>query len=148
MGDNTTPRPSHLGICVSDMDRSLRFYCEGLGFETGDNYDLDSSWLAGLDTSLEVPGPVVVRSQMIRLGAMKIELLGYASPAAVGTPSAHRNQLGLTHLSFLVDDVDAHAERLVSLGGILLPDTRANLGVDLVFLADPDGVRVELMASG
>ena len=24
---------SHLGICVSDLDRSLRFYCEGLGFE-------------------------------------------------------------------------------------------------------------------
>ena len=24
---------SHFGICVSDLDRSLRFYCDGLGFE-------------------------------------------------------------------------------------------------------------------
>ena len=24
---------SHLGICVSDLERSVRFYCEGLGFE-------------------------------------------------------------------------------------------------------------------
>ena len=23
---------SHLGICVSDLDASLRFYCDGLGF--------------------------------------------------------------------------------------------------------------------
>ena len=26
---------SHVGICVSDLERSLRFYCEGLGFEVG-----------------------------------------------------------------------------------------------------------------
>jgi len=24
---------SHLGICVSDLERSVRFYVEGLGFE-------------------------------------------------------------------------------------------------------------------
>ena len=33
--------------------------------------------LPGLDLALEVPGPVVVRSQMILLGDFRIELLGY-----------------------------------------------------------------------
>lgn len=56
-----------------------------------------------------------------------------------------RNQLGLTHLSFLVDDVDVAACRLVELGGEILPLTRQRPGIDLVFLADPDGTRVELM---
>ena len=29
---------SHLGVCVSDLDRSLRFYTEGLGFEEAESW--------------------------------------------------------------------------------------------------------------
>jgi len=140
-------RPSHVGLCVSDLARSLRFYCDGLGFEQAEGYDLDDATVPGLDKSLEVPGPVVLRSQMITLGPMKIELLHYTSPAVGGVPSARRNQLGLTHLSFWVDDVDRAAAVLVGLGGTILPDTRQAPGVELVFLADPDGTRVELMGA-
>jgi len=140
-------RPSHIGLCVSDLDRSLRFYCEGLGFERAEGYDLTDAAVPGLDKSLEVPGPVAVRSQMIVRDSMKIELLHYATPAVSGTPSARRNQVGLTHLSFWVNDVDAAAAALVDLGGTILADTRQAPGVELVFLADPDGVRVELMGA-
>jgi len=28
--------PSHLGHCVENLERSLRFYCDGLGFEKGE----------------------------------------------------------------------------------------------------------------
>jgi glyoxylase I family protein len=138
-------RPSHVGLCVADLDRSLRFYCEGLGFEVAEGYDLDDSVVPGLDKSLEVPSPVTLRSQMITLDAMKIELLHYTSPGVDGVPSARRNQLGLTHLSFWVADVDKAAAALVACGGTILPDTRQAPGIELVFLADPDGVRVELM---
>jgi catechol 2,3-dioxygenase-like lactoylglutathione lyase family enzyme len=88
---------------------------------------------------------VTLRSQMITLDAMKIELLHYTSPGVDGVPSARRNQLGLTHLSFWVADVDKAAAALVACGGTILPDTRQAPGIELVFLADPDGVRVELM---
>jgi len=30
----------HLGICVSDLDRSLRFYCEVLGFVVDESHDI------------------------------------------------------------------------------------------------------------
>ena len=141
-----TVAPSHVGLCVSDLDAALRFYCDGLGFERAESYALTSEDLPGLDRSLEVPAPVSLVSQMIVREAMKVELLHYASPGVDGVPLARRNQLGLTHLSFWVDDVDATAARLVEHGGTLLPDTRTSPGVDLVFLADPDGTRVELMA--
>jgi catechol 2,3-dioxygenase-like lactoylglutathione lyase family enzyme len=142
MGD---VQPSHVGLCVTDLARSMRFYCDGLGFEVSDGYDLDSAAVPGLDAALEVPGPAVLRSQMIVLDGVKIELLHYSSPAVDGTPSARRNQPGLTHLSFWVDDLDGTIDRLVTAGGTLLADTRQSPGVELVFLADPDGTRVELM---
>jgi len=114
MGDY---RPSHFGICVRDLDRSL-----------------------------EVAGPVRIVSQFIQNDTMKIELLHFIEPAVTGTPSATRNQVGMTHLSFSVDDLDAATKHLVDCGATLVEGTRANPGIDLLFLADPDGVRVELMA--
>lgn len=138
--------PSHVGLCVSDLGDALRFHCDGLGFERAESYALTSDALPGLERSLELEPPVSLTSQMIVCGSMKIELLHYASPGVEGTPSARRNQLGMTHLSFWVDDVDAVAARLVEHGGTLLPGTRTSPGVELVFLADPDGTRVELMA--
>ena len=141
----TTPSTtvfSHVGICVTDLDRSLRFYCDGLGFERGESITIDATFGA----ALEVPGDLSLTSQFIRREGLALELLYYATPAPTGQPSEHRNQLGLTHLSFYVDDVDAAAASLVAAGGTIIESTRTTTeGIDLLFLRDPDGVRVELM---
>lgn len=134
---------SHLGICVSDLDRSLRFYCDGLGFEKAETYQIGSEFGAGL----EVPGDLDLTSQFIRRDGVAIELLYYASPGFEGTPSSQRNQLGITHLSFIVDDVDESAAKLVAAGGTILDNTRVNVGIQILFLADPDGTRIELMTA-
>lgn len=146
MNPDATMRWSHVGLCVSDLDASMRFYCEGLGCRPAERFELDGSQLPGLAEALEVDGTAVIVSQMITHGPLRIELIGWERPRPVGVPSSRRNQLGLTHLSFVVDDVDRAAERLVGLGGRLLPATRQAPGIELVFLADPDGTRVELMA--
>jgi catechol 2,3-dioxygenase-like lactoylglutathione lyase family enzyme len=138
-------RCSHLGLCVGDLDRSLRFYCDGLGFEQAEAYDLDDGMLDGLGRALEVDGSVKLRSQMITNGDLKIELLHFGEPRATGAASKARNHIGFTHLSFFVDDVDATAARLAQLGGRVLDATRARLGYEVVFVADPDGARIELM---
>jgi catechol 2,3-dioxygenase-like lactoylglutathione lyase family enzyme len=145
MAQSPAYRPSHLGLCVSDLDRSIRFYCDGLGFERAESYELDSSAAEGLDRALEVPGRAVLRSQYIAYGDLRIELLYFSSPQPIGEPSAHRNQRGLTHLAFYVDDVDAAAAHLSAHGGTIIDSTRTKPGIDIVFLADPDGTRVELM---
>jgi lactoylglutathione lyase len=133
---------SHVGICVSDLSRSLRFYCDGLGFEKGEAFPIDATFAE----ALEVPGDVSLTSQFIRRDGLAVELIHFVSPSADGAPSARRNQLGLTHLSFYVDDVDATAAALVAAGGAVIGSTRTtNEGIDLLFLHDPDGVRVELM---
>jgi lactoylglutathione lyase len=139
---------SHVGLCTPDLDASVRFWVDGLGFEEVMAWDLDSESLPGLAASLEVDAPdgrVEVRSMMIRRDGLSIELLGYRRPEATGTPSASRGRVGLTHVALWVDDLEATLARCVQHGGTLLAPTRQDLGVDLVFLADPTGVRVELM---
>lgn len=147
MTTHPVPNWSHVGLCVRDLATSMRFYCEGLGCEPAERYELDAEQLPGLGQALEVGDGAAIISQMITHGQLRIELIEWKSPEAEGTPSHRRNQLGLTHLSFWVSDLDAMAERLQQFGGTLLPATRQSPGVDLVFLADPDGTRVELMAA-
>ena len=50
---------------------------------------------------------VGVESRMVRRDGVTIELLGFVSPGATGDGGRRpMNQLGLTHLSLRVDDVD------------------------------------------
>jgi catechol 2,3-dioxygenase-like lactoylglutathione lyase family enzyme len=138
-------RPSHFGICVSDLERSLHFFCAGLGFEVGQRLAFGSDRILELAQGLEVEdGPVSLVCQFVRRGEMLIELLHYEFPAPTGKPSGSRGQLGFTHLSFRVDDVDAAIAHLVAHGARVIEQTRHDSGADLLFLADPDGVRVEL----
>jgi catechol 2,3-dioxygenase-like lactoylglutathione lyase family enzyme len=134
---------SHFGICVSDLDRSIRFYCEGLGFEPTVQHQVGEEFAQ----LMEVDG-VALRSQFLRRDGLSIELLYYDAPGHIGEPVRRPvNQLGLTHLNFRVDDVDAVAERLRSLGATVLEHTRTTFSpeMDFVYCTDPDGVRIELM---
>jgi catechol 2,3-dioxygenase-like lactoylglutathione lyase family enzyme len=140
--DANTYALSHAGLCVSSVERAMRFYCDGLGFAVGPRYHLTRP-------IAEVDLPVDVVSQFIHLGGFTMELLDYASPGTFGTPHHRRNQLGLTHLSFVVDDVEARARWLEQFGGTILQETRnpaQDATVRILFLADPDGNRVELMS--
>ena len=138
-------RPSHVGVCVSDLAAARRFWCDGLGFEPVHAFELDDTAVPGLAEALEVDGPVRMTSQLVRLGDLTVELIGWQQPAPSGTPSTSRGTLGLTHLSFTVADVDAGAAHLVAHGGTVLERTRQDVGIQVVFLAGPDGTRVELM---
>jgi catechol 2,3-dioxygenase-like lactoylglutathione lyase family enzyme len=149
---STGPAPpsvhvSHVGLCVSDLERSLRFYCDGLGFDAGARFDVGSDF----GPTLEVDGDVRVTSQFVTRDGLSIELLHYHTPGVHGVPSSTRNQLGFTHLCIRVDDIDAIATRLVAAGGSIVAATRYELELGAagtsayVFVADPDGVRVELM---
>ncbi|MGD0393646.1 MAG: VOC family protein [Acidimicrobiales bacterium] len=137
---------SHLGICVSDLDRSLRFYCEGLGFEQVASHRVGEEFAA----LMELEG-VAVESRLLARDGVTIELLGYDSPEYTGDGDRRpMNQLGLTHLSLRVDDVDAVASAIEGLGGSVVRDTRTTLDLtgarlDFLYCTDPDGVRIELM---
>lgn len=139
---------SHVGICVSNLERALRFYCEGLGFELVESYTVGTEF----GRLMEVEGNIVLQSRFITRDGVRLELLRFDAPGFQG-PAARRpmNQLGLTHLSVRVADVDATATRIRELGGAVLDHTRSKFdnpdgsSSDFVYCTDPDGVRIELM---
>ncbi len=149
MEDSDGPVFSHFGICVSDLERSLRFYCDALGFEKAESHEIGHEFARLMDFD-----DVAVTSQFIRRGPTAIELLAFSDPAPFGSRERRPvNQLGLTHLSFRVGDLAAAMARIVELGGAVVADSRTTIdlggtALEFVYCTDPDGVRVELMDLG
>ncbi|HMD45604.1 MAG TPA: VOC family protein [Acidimicrobiales bacterium] len=140
---------SHLGICVSDLVRSVRFYTEALDFTVAERHAIGRDFAALMELD-----DVVLDSQFLRRGDLTIELLCFVEPAPVG-PAERRgiNQLGLTHLSVRTDDLAAAMAAVEAAGGSVVAGTETTIsagGTDLrfVYCTDPDGVRIELMDFG
>jgi catechol 2,3-dioxygenase-like lactoylglutathione lyase family enzyme len=138
---------SHIGICVSDIERSKHFYKEALGFSESAVFDANNT----VNNLLGLAGNVEMTSLMMVLDTFVIELIYFKDPSAYAAEALRpMNQLGLTHLSFTVGDVDSAAEHLVACGASLLPSTRTTVEfpgsdpTELVFCTDPDGTRIEL----
>jgi lactoylglutathione lyase len=132
----------HFGIYVADIAHSTRFYVEGLGFEPQENGRTDAP-----GPLLEMPG-AMIRTQFIRHEqGMRMELWTVEDrpPAGVADPRP-ANLPGRPHLCFLVDDLEQVAARIVEFGGSKLDGTLSDLGYGkLIFCADPDGTRIELV---
>ena len=140
---------SHLGICVSDLERSLHFYRGALGFTEVAAHEVGTEFggLMELDD-------LALSSRMLHADGVTLELLGYASPSVEGDAVRRPlNRLGLTHLSFRVADLAAVATRIEEFGGAVIGHTRTTLDLggtvlEFVYCTDPDGVRIELMDLG
>jgi predicted enzyme related to lactoylglutathione lyase len=141
------PRVSHVGIGVTDMDRSIGFYECALGFHRAAAVigGQESARLVGL------AGEVRFYSQFMELEGRLVELVRFEQPATRRGPIKQFGQTGLTHLSMRVDDLDATLARVRQFGGTVMEDsfTRVDMadGIKgrIIFCTDPDGTRVELM---
>jgi len=132
---------SHFAVCVSDLERSRKFYTEALGFTVDREVDI----LAPFHTLTEfetIDGHAI----FLKHGPVTLEIVGYKAPDVIG-PAERRpmNQLGLTHMAFVVEDLGATADRIDALGGTALRHTfvPGQFG-DMMFATDPDGTRLEL----
>ena len=115
----------YTGVEVTDLDRSIRFYKEGLGMEVAGRGLVAAT--GGETATLHTPGS----HQML-------ELNWY--PSSKYTPGSE-----LDHLAFEVEDVEATASRLVELGGCVVREVEHEAEYDLAYVADPDGIWIELV---
>ena len=139
---------SHIGICVSDLERSIRFYRDALGF----TYVSDLEVAGEPSDSLPRLRGVELKAVYLARDGVRIELLYYASPPRKPAPRPHdMNDLGLTHLSFRVTDFEATLAALREAGATVLESTVVQvpgIGPLAAFLTDPDGVLIALVNAG
>jgi len=139
----------HVGLTVTDLDRAVEFWCGRLGLRllqrvTEDDPDIAS--LIGEDS-------VEVEIADLDAGDGRIiELIKYVRPA--GRPvRARSSDPGSTHIALRVDDLDEALARLEGSGArqisrhpVLLHDPGGAWdGVACCYIADPDGIIVELV---
>ena len=117
----------HVALWVSDVQKAKEFYVDRLGFALlRENARPERG-----DVKLD-----------LRMGDMELELFcGGGHPPRPSYPEA----LGLRHMAFHVEDIDA-AVAALALAGIRTEPVRTDpyTGKRMTFFADPDGQPLEL----
>ncbi|MBI3744126.1 MAG: VOC family protein [Chloroflexi bacterium] len=135
----TVTKFNHIGHCVTNVERSRKFYEQALGFK----YDRELT-VEGEGTSklLRVKLPLKLHAVYLVREGFTLELLYYSQPGTAPQRERAMNEPGLTHISLNVRDMPATLKKIKDLGGQVLDDT--NL-VAAVFVKDPDGQLIELI---
>ena len=138
-------RLTHIGICVTDLERSVAFYRDALGFATRSRLDVEG---AEYEQLLDLQN-VRLRAVYLERDGTRIELLHFRAPGETGGPGPRPiNQTGLTHLSFRVASLNEAIAAVESNGGRALASSRIDnprFQTAAIFVTDPDGLRIELL---
>lgn len=134
---------NHIGLCVTDLDRTRRFYEDVLRFHYWWELDVPDE---GCSRLLQLPEPVGSKAVYLVNGNFVLELIYYADAGIHPAPRRVMNDLGLTHLSVAVEDMEATLAKVTSRGGEILEDT--DMGGRAIMIRDPDGQLIELTTLG
>ena len=137
----------HAGITVSDLDRSLEFYCGKLGLELLWRRLYEEREIAQIVGVFEASGFDIA---MLRVpgGELDVELLEYKG-CERHSGSARPCDYGTGHLALFVHDIDALHADLTSRGVAFRSDgpvemsAGANRGGKSLYSLDPDGYVIE-----
>ena len=136
----------HTAISVADLDESLRFWRDGLGFELVMDERFEGDWptlLQAPTTSLRA----VFLGDPARLDSGIVELVDLGDVVASPTQPDGPATAGVLVLSVMTD-LDATLQRLAALGLGGAPRRIDVAGVAMAVVTDPDGVLVELVDAG
>lgn len=143
-------RPHHIGIQVADLERSVAFYRDLLGFEVVFQWNPQAEYIRTITGYPDAD----IHAAVLRLpgeSGVFLEILEYRNvdKAPVDTRTANP---GTAHMAFFVDDCDALYEELTAKGvrsvnPPVTPTIGPNEGGRAVYMIDPDGIRVELITS-
>jgi catechol 2,3-dioxygenase-like lactoylglutathione lyase family enzyme len=135
----------HMSFTVSDLNRSLAFYRDRLGMEVVVERDVQTGYMKDLMGF----SPLHLRLVFLRLGDTLLELIQYLNPKGTAVDTT-KNNPGIAHICFLVDDIHAAYEHLVSEGVRVQSEPVAitfgpNKGGFALYVFDPDGIPLELL---
>jgi lactoylglutathione lyase len=133
---------NHVGICVTDLERSKRFYEQVLQFRYWWELEAPDE---GTSQLLQIPQPVGLKAVYMVKDGLVLELLYYSEATAKPFRKRVMNEPGLTHLSLSVGDIPAVLEKVVPNGGQVAEETDMKAAI---IIRDPDGQIIELTSAG
>jgi catechol 2,3-dioxygenase-like lactoylglutathione lyase family enzyme len=136
------PALNHVGITVSDLERSIPFYRDVVGMELYSRRRMQGEWF---DTLTHNSG-ADIDVAMLRMEGLTLQLVQYLAAGGTTLPLAHHN-VGNPHLCINVEDVDAKHREATALGGLdptPIVDILAS-GSRSFYVHDPDGLPVEFL---
>ncbi|HEV8089870.1 MAG TPA: VOC family protein [Actinomycetota bacterium] len=138
----------HVGVTVSDVDRSLGFWRDLLGLVVTGRGVVE--W-EHLDRLVALPGTKIEWCELALPGGGKVELSQYHRPVADAVAPGEENEPGRSHVSLLVDDLTEMLAVLRSNGVRARTDDPVDIplgayeGGKAAYVFDPDGVELELI---
>jgi catechol 2,3-dioxygenase-like lactoylglutathione lyase family enzyme len=148
---STTPfriiAADHTGFTVSNLERSLEFWQNVLGFELSHRTH-QTGELASEITG--VPGAEISLA-VLKAPGHKIELLEYNAPADRRQHVDLRPcDVGHIHVALTVEDLDAVLNKIAASGWKAAGkpqtlQTGPNAGKRVLYVRDPDGITIEFM---
>ena len=119
----------HVSINVSDLGRSIDFYCNRLGFR--------------VSRTIDTPELNIV---FVQLGASSMELIARKDKPAATRTVPRTDGVGLAHVALRVNNIDEVFSQLREKGvEFSSPPHDASGGPRIAFFSDPDGVILELI---
>jgi catechol 2,3-dioxygenase-like lactoylglutathione lyase family enzyme len=139
---------SHIGLTVTDLERSLGFYRDHLGLELVDRWVADEPRVG---ETIGAPG-AELKVALLRLPNTRayLELTEYASGGGTAIDPLHGNP-GSCHVAFYTDDMDETWATLEAAGSENQGDGITPIvggvfdGGKAIYCTDPDGIRVEFL---
>ena len=144
---------SHVSICVRDLERTLGFYRDVLGFSVTKDEVQDTShgFLPHLYESRHAKRRIVHLRYGDEESLPFIAITEHPGDTISGDPIM-LDQLGISHFSFTVPDVAALTQRLLEHGvqtcGPVDAYRDRQGGIRTIFVLDPDGILVQFDGGG
>ena len=137
---------NHTSFTVSNLDRSVGFLRDCLGFELISKAPRDPALVSRI-TGVEGADMMIA---FLKAPGHTLELIEYRAPASKGAISARPCDTGFAHIAFNVDDAAAAVAAVERYGvkPISAPvtiDQGPNKGRKVVYLRDWDGITMELI---
>lgn len=130
---------NHIGLCVTDRERSRRFYTELLGFQLWWDLELPDEGTAAL---LQLDGPIGVRATYLVKDGFVLELIDYSKREAQVREPRVMDEVGLTHISMSVSDLAGVLAQVAEYGGTVVAGAGS---AHFAMIRDPDGQLIELL---
>jgi glyoxylase I family protein len=138
----------HTGITVSNLERSLAFWRDVLGFEFSHRANQKGEMAEQITG---VKGAELKLAVVKAPGGHKIELLEYLAPANRNKDASLRPcDVGHVHVALTVEDLEPLLKKIAESGWKAAGKPQAltagpNTGKRVIYVRDPDGTTIEFM---